>query len=133
MNQEKLKTIQFDHLSSWPFWVLIITSIICLVIGLVFYGFESNLLSIVGYLSISLYLVRPFIYKRYVGWNKKGMQLKLGWLKMTSFQFDEIQEVVLEDKRFWIMRMNGKVQEYDIVEIVPENIQRLESLINRCT
>ena len=131
MNGNKTKHIKFDRLSSWRHLILVGIGTSSFLIGFWKYGYESNLFSVLGFLCVGLFFIRPFLYKRYVGWNKKSMQLKFGYFGMKSISFDTIKKVSIEDNLLSITRVDREVHKYDVADVDEADIRKLERIIIR--
>ncbi len=129
--EKKTKHLKFDRLSSWKYLLLIAPSIIFFLIGFWKNGLESNLFMAIGFLCLALFVIRPFLYQQYVGWNKKGMQLKFSYWGMKSIPFKTIQGISVEEDVMTLTRLGGTVNEYDISEIAADDIHKLERIIIR--
>ena len=98
----KTKRLHFDKLDKWPSVVLIVLALICISVGIfeVFPNLSptwTKRIAALGYVFLILHFGKMFVRPNYVGWNKRGMHIRIKSLLGESLRFKDIKSTDLEN------------------------------------
>ncbi len=130
----KRKKIHFDELDKWTSGILIALALICISVGI--FELIPNLspewtkrISAFGYILLVIHFGKMFIRPNYVGWNKRGMNIRIKSILGESFSFKDIKSTYLENGVLKITKLGGKEIELDLNGIETEDIDRLNQIL----
>lgn len=128
--------IQFDDIANnSQVRLLLIVMILFFVlhfIGLIFMEEQpdwSRWAGIFGYLLMTVFLARMFLFKNYVQWNKKGIIIKVDSFVGKSIAFQEVRRFDLRDDQLEIIKTDGRSVLIDLKAIEPAHVKRLYGIL----
>jgi len=133
-----MKKVFFDKLDSRKNKLLAIPMIVFLLIY-VFTAFtnpDSSLHKISAILGFGLSVVffgKQFFYRNYLGWNKKGMTIKLNSLFSKTISFSEIGSYAIEKNRLEIVRLDGSKIDFKLNNLRSDHIDQLQQVLESNT
>ena len=133
-----MKKVHFNNISSWKNGILIITSIICFLIGTFELFSEPNTawnkrISILSTILMMLFFARMFYGKYYVGWNKVGITIRIKSFLGKSFNFKDVKSTDLQNGIHTVVKKNGKKIELDLSEIEENDVERITEILSENT
>lgn len=130
----KSKRIHFDKLDKWTSGILVVLALICISVG-IFDLFPklspewTKRISALGYIFLVIHFGKMFVRPNYVGWNKKGMNVRIKSILGESFSFKDIKSTDLENGILKITKICGKKIELDLNGIETQDIDRLKQIL----
>jgi hypothetical protein len=129
-----MKRIYFNHISSWKNGVLIISSIICSLIGTFELFSEPNIvwnkrIFALGSILMVIFFARMVIGKYYVGWNKIGITIRIKSFLGKSFNFKDVKSNDLQNGILTVVKKDGKKIELDLSEIQENDVERITEIL----
>ena len=129
-----MKRIYFNHISSWKNGVLIISSIICSLIGTFELFSEPNIvwnkrIFALGSILMVIFFARMVIGKYYVGWNKIGITIRIKSFLGKSFNFKDVKSTDLQNGILTVVKKDGKKIELDLSEIQENDVERITEIL----
>lgn len=123
-----MKNIKFYELGTLKSdWLLLLAPVL-IVLGYLGDFFNGNLLISIGFLSIAIYFIRPFLFRNYIGWNKLAMQIKVGSLTYRLITFKSIIKTSIHNGILTI-ETNKKSFSYGIKNIEKSSVNQLLEII----
>jgi len=123
-----MKNIKFYELGTLKSdWILILPFVL-IPTGYILVSNISPFLVSIGFLTIAIYFIRPFIDRNYIAWNKVAMQFKINSFKFDIVKFKNIKALDLEGQKLTIIFKNSN-KSYDISSIQLRDIKRLMQII----
>lgn len=131
---QKMKRIYFNHISNWKNGVLIISSILCSLIGTFELFSEPNVvwnkrMMALGSILMVLFFAKMIFGKYYVGWNKVGITIRIKSFLGKSFNFRDVKSTDFQNGILTVVKKNGKKIEFDLSEIEKTDIDKLTEII----
>lgn len=129
-----MKRIYFNHISSWKNGILVISSILCSLIGTFELFSEANMvwnkrMMALGSILVFLFFAKMTFGKYYIGWNKVGITIRIKSLLRKSFNFRDVKSTDLENGILTVVKKNGKKIKIDLSEIEKTDIEKLNDII----
>lgn len=129
----KAKRIHFDKLNKWTSGILIVLALICISVGI--FDLFPNLspewtkrISAFGYVFLVIHFGKMFVRPNYVGWNKRGMNIRIKSFLGESLSFKDIKSTDLEDGILKITKIGGQKIELDLNGIETQDIDKLNQI-----
>ncbi len=130
----KNKRIHFDKLDKWTNAILIVLALICISVGV--FDLFPNLSSVwtkrisaVGYIFLVIHFGKMFVRPNYVGWNKRGMNIRIKSILGESLSFKDIKSTVLENGILSITKFGGQKINLDLNGIETQDIDQLHQIL----
>jgi hypothetical protein len=133
-----MKKVYFDKLDGRKNKLLAIPMILFLLIY-VFTAFtnrDSNLhqiSAIIGFGSAVIFFGKQFYYRNYVGWNKKGLLLRLNSFTSKNVPFHKIESYNISNGRLEIVRKDQKRLTFNLEGISDHEIKKIRDLLRKNT
>jgi len=130
----KSKRIHFDKLDKWTSGILIALALICISVG-IFDLFPdlstewTKRISAFGYVFLVIHFGKMFIRPNYVGWNKRGMNIRIKSFLGESLSFKDIKSTDFENGILKITKICGQKIEMDLNGIETEDIDKLNKIL----
>ena len=126
-----MKRIHFENLSwNWTRIALLILASLCLLVG---YGLilnnENGLITIFGFLILTIMLSKRFWYKNYIEYNKLGIVIKLDLVKDKTIKFREIDKIVINDNELKLSLSNDKELNFKLANIHESDKNKLTRIL----
>jgi len=133
-----MKRLIFNNLSSKSNGLLVILGIICFFIGSIDVFSESNSvwnkrLFALGFLLQSIFFIRMFLGKYYMGWNKAGATIRVDSLLGKSFNFKDVKSTNISNDILHIEKRDGTKITIDLSKINSEDVEKLTEIIQEHT
>ena len=132
-----MKRIKFDHKIDWLLLALVLVGLVFYVIG--YHWFELQLehidliILIGGYLNV-LVLSNVFWYRNYVRWNSKHVFIRINTFRGHGIRFENIECFKFSESELLISKIkSGRRIKISISKIAPEDLDRLESILQKHT
>jgi hypothetical protein len=133
-----MRNVFFDNASSRQNRLLAIPMVVFMLIYILtaFYD-QGSLLhkisAILGFGFSVVFLGKQFAFRNYLGWNKKGMVLKLNSFFSKTISFEHIHDYSFENENLEIIRKNGSRFNFSLKDIKPDHIDRIREVISSHT
>lgn len=133
-----MKKVHFDKLDGRKNKLLAIPMILFLLIYVytAFTNRDSNLhqiAAITGFGFAVIFLGKQFFYRNYVGWNKKGLLLRLNSFTSKSIPFHRIESYNISNGRLEIFRKDQKHFTFKLEGISDQDIKKILEILRKNT
>lgn len=127
-----LKSIHFEQMNKLSFMrlSLIALAVACLILShTVFEDSPYEKIRVFAFIIPIIYLGRRFWFKNYIRWNKNTIILKFHYFVDHSFKFTDIYSLQRLENLLRIGLSSGKVYDFNIENIKPSDISKLNKII----
>ena len=129
-----MKKIYFDRLDSTFHKALMIPTLVFF--GIYLYATLADadptlkaISGVLGFGMLIFFLGKPFFYRNYVGWNKRGVTIKLNSFFSKTLSFRDIESFGIEKDQFVVRRINGSTFLFNIANIQADQLNRLQDIL----
>ena len=133
-----MKRVYFDKLDSRKNKVLAIPMVIFLIIYIYasFNNRDATLQAVSGIIGFGLSIIfigKHFFFRNYIGWNKKGITIKLNSLVSKTISFNKIASFVIKNERLEIFRKDGSIFHFKLTNLRTDHIDQIQEILKSNT
>ena len=133
-----MEKVFFDRLDSRKNKLLALPMIVFMLIY-VFTAFTNRetylhqISAILGFGFSVIFFGKQFFFRNYIGWNKKGITIKLNTLLSKSVSFREIRSYSFVNKKLEIERQDGSKFQCSLENLRSDHIDKLKKILKTST
>ena len=128
-----MKNVFFDNFSNRKNRLLAIPMVVFMLIYIFTIDDRGSALHKIGaILGPGLFVVimgKQFFFRNYLGWNKKGMTLKLNSFFSKTISFEHIIAYSFKNENLEIVRKNGSSFNFSLRDLNPNHIHRIREIL----
>ncbi|MCE2613164.1 hypothetical protein LVD13_09295 [Flavobacteriaceae bacterium D16] len=133
-----MKKVFFDKLDSRNNKFLALPMIVFMLIYLytAFADRQSSLhqiSAILGFGFSIIFLGKQFFFRNYIGWNKKGITIRLNSLLSKSISFNDISSYSFRNKKLEVEHRNGSKFNCNLENLSSDHVDQLERILKANT
>jgi hypothetical protein len=78
---------------------------------------------VIGFTASVIFFGKQFIFKYYLGWNKKGFVIKINSFLTNSYAYRDIKSYTFKEKRLEIVDQQESSKIIALEQVIPEDIE----------
>ena len=130
-----MKKVYFDRQDSLGNKILVFIMVLFLIIYVItMLGSLSEKINgisgVIGFGASVIFFGKQFIFRYYLGWNKKGFVIKINSFLSYSYAYRDIKSFSFKENRLEILDQHDSSKIYDLNKIIPEDIERIKVILN---
>ena len=89
--------------------------------------------AVLGFGLLIFQLGKQFFFKNYLGWNKRGVTIKLNSFWSKNINFTDVSSYQIQNTRLQIIRNNGSEFNFNLENIRVDDIDKIRNILNANT